>query len=307
MLLDKTGTLTLGAPGVSLVTSRDGLGADELLRLVASVEQMSANVVAQAIVREAHARGSRLVAPTAVEEGPGLGVEGTVDGRRVTAGSHRWLRQRGYDGAGLGASAPGSVLVGVDGTLSGELILTDAVREDAAGAIHRMRTAGVRNVVVVTGDSAAGAEGVAHGLDVDEVHADLSPEGKVAVVRALRDRPGAGPVVMVGDGVNDAPALAAADVGVAMAFGGASVSSETADAVITLDRVDRIADAIAIGRRSLRIARQSVVAGMALSGVAMVVAALGGLPPVAGALLQEGIDVAVILNALRALRGGRAG
>ena len=237
-----------------------------------------------------------------------MGVEGVVEGRRVTAGSRRWLERRGCDaradrfGRG-GAGDSGLVLIGVDGRIAGELTLTDVLREDAGEAIARMRAAGVRRVVVATGDSAAGAERI-RGLDVDEVHADLSPEGKVAVVRTMQSREDIRPVVMVGDGINDAPALATADVGIAMAFGGGTVSSETADVVITLDRLDRVADAIVIGRRSLRIARQSVIAGMALSGVAMIAAALGAIPPVAGALLQEAIDVAVILNALRALRAG---
>ena len=195
------------------------------------------------------------------------------------------------------------MLIGVDGRIAGELTLTDVLREDADEAIARMRAAGVRCVAVATGDSAAGAERI-RGLDVDEVYADLSPEGKVAVVRTMQAREDVRPVVMVGDGINDAPALATADVGIAMAFGGGTVSSETADVVITLDRLDRVADAIVIGRRSLRIARQSVIAGMALSGVAMIAAAFGAIPPVAGALLQEAIDVAVILNALRALRAG---
>ncbi len=305
VLLDKTGTLTLGAPTVRAIVPRDGVGADELLRLVASVEQLSANVVAQAIVTEARARGIALSAPRAVEEGGGLGVEGTVDGRRVTAGSRRWLARQGYDPGADAADADGatgSVMVGIDGVVAGELLLADALRDEAPDAIRRMRAAGVRHVAVVTGDAAAPAGRMARGLDVDAVHADLSPAAKVDVVRRLQ-RDGAGPVLMVGDGINDAPALAAADVGIAMAAAGGTVSSEAADAVVTIDRLDRIADAVAIGRRSLRIARQSVIAGMALSGVAMVVAAFGGIPPVAGALLQEGIDVAVILNALRALRG----
>ena len=150
--------------------------------------------------------------------------------------------------------------------------------------------------------SARSAEEIGRGLGVDEVFAERSPAEKLAVVREIQAQADSRPVVMVGDGVNDAPALAAADVGIAMGAAGATVSAETADAVITVDRLDRVAEAMAIGRRSLAVARQSIVAGMGLSFAAMAVAALGYLPPVAGALLQEGIDVAVILNALRALR-----
>ena len=140
-------------------------------------------------------------------------------------------------------------------------------------------------------------------MGLDEVFADCGPQDKLAVLRGAMGDPAARLVAMVGDGVNDAPALAAADVGIAMAAAGSTVSAEAADVVITVDRIDRVAEGLRIGRRSLSIARQSVLAGMGLSLAAMVAAALGHIPPVAGALLQEGIDVAVILNALRALRG----
>jgi P-type E1-E2 ATPase len=156
---------------------------------------------------------------------------------------------------------------------------------------------------MVSGDRRSVAERIGRKLGMDRVYAEQSPAQKLEVVRSLRAEPRLRPVVMVGDGVNDAPALALADIGVAMGAAGATVSSETADAVITVDRVDRVADALHAGRRALHIARQSVLVGMGLSLAAMLVAAAGYLPPVAGALLQEGIDLAVILNALRALYG----
>ena len=158
-------------------------------------------------------------------------------------------------------------------------------------------------MALATGDREEVAEEIGRLLGVDRVYADQTPAGKVELVHALRDRPELRGVAMVGDGINDAPALAAADVGIAIATAGATISSDTADAVLVVDRIERVADAIRIGRRSLAIARQSVLVGLALSFVAMAFAALGYLPPVQGALLQEGIDVAVILNALRALRG----
>jgi P-type E1-E2 ATPase len=194
------------------------------------------------------------------------------------------------------------VHVGVDDRVAGVLIMADQLRPDAADLVAALHDEGVRDVAMVTGDRRDVAMAVAGQAGLDRVYPEQSPEDKLAVVRAARERPDGRPVVMVGDGVNDAPALALADVGIALAGDSRTVSSETADAVITVDRIDRVAEAVRIGRRSLKIARQSVVAGMSLTLVAMVVAAFGYLPPVAGALLQEGIDVAVILNAMRALR-----
>jgi heavy metal translocating P-type ATPase len=305
VLLDKTGTLTLGAPAVERIVPADGVAPNELLRLAASVDQLSAHVMAEALVHDAEHRGLRLGDPHDVLERPGDGIEGTVDGRRVAVGSKGWLRARGVDAPATAPGGPGraNVLVGLDGVLGGTIVMADSPRPDAAAAIAALREAGARRVAMVTGDDRATADEIARGVGVDEVYADCHPDDKLAVLRTTQRDPASGAVVMVGDGVNDAPALAAADVGVAMAGAGATVSTETADVVITVDRIDRVADALRIGRRSLGIARQSVVAGMGLSLAAMVVAALGYLPPVAGALLQEGIDVAVILNALRALRG----
>ena len=195
------------------------------------------------------------------------------------------------------------MLVGIDGDPAGVIVMADELRPDADRIVDRLRREGVRHVAMVSGDRASVAQRIGDALGVDRVYAEQSPEDKLEVVRTLRNDPALSPVIMVGDGVNDAPALAIADLGIAMGAAGATVSSETADAVITVDRVDRVADAVHTGRRALFIARQSVLAGMGLSIAAMGVAAAGYLPPVAGALFQEVVDVAVILNALRALRG----
>jgi heavy metal translocating P-type ATPase len=311
VLLDKTGTVTLGLPSVDRVVAFDGMAPTELLRLAASVDQLSAHVLAEALVHDAENKGLALAAPERVEEGRGQGVEGVVDGHRVAVGSSAWLRTRGYDGAehaaqeldgGLDAGMA-RILVGVDGELAGAVVMGDRLRDDAQTLVASLREAGIRHLAMVTGDRAAVAQAVGAALGLDRVYADRSPEEKLEVVRALRARAERRPVVMVGDGVNDAPALALADVGIAMGSAGATVSSETADAVIVLDRVDRVVDAIRIGTRSLGIAKQSIVIGMGLSLVAMAAAAVGLIAPVFGALLQEAIDVAVIANALRALRG----
>lgn len=308
VLLDKTGTLTRGRPNVERVVVFDGHSEQELLSLAATVEQLSPHPLAEGIVHDALRRGFVLAHPSAGHEDPGEGVEARVDGHRVGVGGRAWLLERGFTappGADVvqDGAAPGRarVYVGIDDRLTGLLVMADPLRADATELVSALHAAGVRQVAMVTGDRRDVAEAVAAEASLDRVYAEQSPEDKLAVVRALRQRPGLRPVVMVGDGVNDAPALALADVGIALAGESRTVSSEAADAVITVDRVDRVADAVRIGRRTMRIARQSVLVGIGLSSVAMLVAGAGYLPPVAGALLQEAIDVGVILNALRAL------
>ncbi len=303
VLLDKTGTITLGRPELDRVVAADGLPANETLRLAASLDQLSSHPLAKALVAGAEERNLALTIPEQIREEFGRGVRGTVDGHRVLVGSAGWLRAHDIEPrlpAGLdGGDA--KVLVAIDDEFSGVVLVGDRLRADSADLVPRLRDAGVRHVALVTGDKASVADVVGQTLGVDRVYAEQTPEEKLEVVRALHARPDLRGVVMVGDGINDAPALALADVGIAMGSAGATVSSESADAVILVDRVDRVADAIRIGRRSLYIARQSVLAGIALSVVAMGFAAAGYLPPVQGALLQEVIDVGVILNALRAL------
>ncbi len=304
VLLDKTGTITLGHPELDRVVSTNGLATEEMLRLAASLDQLSAHPLAKALVAGAEERDVALTIPLSAEEVFGRGVRGTVDGHAVVVGSGSWLREHdiethlppGLDGGDA------KVLVGVDGALAGVLLIGDRLRSDSSELVPRLRAVGIRHVALVTGDKAGVAERVGQTLGVDRVYAEQTPEEKLEVVRALRDRPDLRGVVMVGDGINDAPALALADVGIAMGSAGATISSEAADAVILVDRVDRVADAIRIGRRSMHIARQSVLVGIGLSLVGMGFAAAGYLAPVAGALYQEAIDVGVILNALRALR-----
>ena len=305
VLFDKTGTLTLGHPMLVRMIPMHGASADETLRLAASLDRLSAHPLADALIVGAQSRGLDLAPANETEETFGRGIRGVVEGHRVVVGSARWLRELEIDPA-LPAdveSGAAKILIAVDGKLAGIALVEDELRGDAVNLVERLRAEGVEHVALVTGDKAAAAARIGDALDFDRVYAEQSPEQKLEVVRALRDRPGLGGVIMVGDGINDAPALALADVGIAMGTLGATVSSETADAVILVDRVDRVADAIRIGRRSLKIALQSVLIGIGASLVAMGFAAAGFLPPVEGALLQEVIDVGVILNALRALRG----
>ncbi len=302
LILDKTGTLTEGTPRIEAIIARNGLAEDAVLRLAAALDQASPHPLARAIVAAARAQGLALPTPRAVAETPGEGVEGVVEGRRVQVGSTAFVSSRvGQDDATLPEADAGAVLVavGIDGRLAGDLVMTDPLRPGSAALIARLRQGGIARILLATGDRASVATRIAVGLGHDGLHAQMSPADKAALVMAER---AGGPVMMVGDGVNDAPALAAAQVGVAMGARGAAASAEAADVVLLLDRLDRLGAGLEIARGARRIALQSVVAGIGLSVLGMIAAALGFLTPVEGALLQEAIDVAVILNALRALR-----
>jgi heavy metal translocating P-type ATPase len=305
LLLDKTGTLTTGRPSVSAIIPAGAGEPAEILRLAASLDQVSAHVLAGAVVDAAIRRGCELVLPQQVEELPGHGIRGLVAGHWVAVGRAGWV---GIDGLPAWAKAARrrarldgalTVFVAVDGVPAGALVLDDPVRPDAARTIRALRDGGISRIVMVTGDRAEVADTVGAVIGVDEVLAERTPADKLDVVRLEHDR---APTIMVGDGINDAPALALADVGVAMGARGSAASSEAADAVLTVDRLDRLGEVRALAHRTRRIALQSVLAGMAMSLAAMAAAAAGLLPAVWGALLQELIDVAVILNALRALR-----
>jgi heavy metal translocating P-type ATPase len=309
IMFDKTGTLTVGGARLVAIEAAPGERADEILRLAGSLEQASHHVVAATIVEAAVAKELRLAVPSDVRETMGSGLEGVVDGRKVLVGSLQLV---------YGASKPEqwaaralrraswrsalSVFVAVEGRTIGAILLADELRRDTPHAVQALRADGVSRIVMVTGDRADAAETIAAALDLDAVLANREPADKVDAVASEQRK---NPTVMVGDGINDAPALAAANVGVAMGARGASASSEAADVVILVDRLDRVAEAVAIARRTHGIALQSIVAGMGMSALAMAFAAFGYLPPIAGALTQEAIDVAVILNALRALSQGR--
>jgi heavy metal translocating P-type ATPase len=308
VMFDKTGTLTVGGARLIAIEAGPGTAPEEVLRLAASLEQASHHVVAAAIVEAALAKGLVLELPDAIHETMGSGLEGRVGGRKICAGSHqlvygarkpedwavRVLRRASWRSAL-------SVFVSVDGRTIGALLLGDELRRETPRAVQTLRKAGVKRIVMVTGDRADAAETIGAALDLDAVLADRVPSDKVDAV-AIEQR--LNPTLMVGDGINDAPALAAADVGIAMGARGASASSEAADVVILVDRLDRVSEAVVIAKRARAIAVQSIGAGMAMSGMAMGLAAFGWLSPVAGALTQEAIDVAVILNALRALVPG---
>ena len=311
VLFDKTGTLTAGHAHVVSVVTAPGWDAGSVLGLAASVEQASPHVLAGTLVREARQRGLELVEPTGVLEEPGIGVSGNAAGKAIWVGA---LSRLGDDplGAWLAAAERrarregcSTTVIIIDGEPAGLILFVDELRADTARALRALRRAGVDRVAMVTGDRLEIAEPIGHSLGIDQVFADRTPGEKLEVIRAESStRPGI--TVMVGDGVNDAPALAAADLGVAMGARGATASSEAADVVLIVDRLDRLPAGVLIAKRARGIARESVVLGMGLSFVGMGFAAAGLLTVVGGALAQEVIDVLAVGNALRALRRPRA-
>lgn len=306
LFFDKTGTLTGGQARLIAIEGAARGGENELLAAAASLEQMSSHVIAAAIVAAARERGLALSVPENVTEIAGSGISGTVAGKRLAAGSLEYIARIATLPQTLrdllertAAEGTSTVLVAVDGEFAGALLLADQLRVETPRALRLLRRAGMRRIVMLTGDRREVAEAIGIGLGVDEVLAEQSPSHKLAVIKQAR---AFGPTLMVGDGVNDAPALAAANVGIALGARGATASAEAADIVLLVDRLDRLAEALHIARRTRAIAVQSVLAGMGLSVLAMLVAAAGYLPPLSGAVLQELIDVAVIASALRVLR-----
>ena len=302
-ILDKTGTLTVGRAAVSEIRLADGWSEAELLRLAASADQASDHVIAEALVTEARRRGLPLSGPTDVEEVAGSGLAATVGPHRVVLGGSRYVASRSEgDPYALRDGVRGdaaTVAVAIDGTLAGLVILADPLRPDAAQVLEGFGHHGISRLVLASGDRQDVVDGIARDLPLDAAIGDLTPTDKLELVQ--REAASA-PTMMLGDGVNDAPALAAATLGIAMGARGSAASSQTAGIVILVDHLDRVLAAVEIAHRTRRIALQSVAGGLLLSLAGMVAAAFGLITPVAGAILQEAIDVAVILNALRALR-----
>ncbi len=300
-VFDKTGTLTIGRPEVVAVDALAPWTEATMLRLAASVEIGSGHHLARSTVDAAARRGIALPTPANVVDSPGLGVRGTVDGQDVAVGAAAWLttlfpEKRQQILAARGAGMRG--VVAVDGEIAGAIEYADHAREGLHGFFDRLHRLGLRHLVLLSGDHQANVDTIARAVGIEDARGDLLPQQKVEAVQQLMQ---AGRrVLMVGDGTNDAPALSAATAGIALAAHGGGIAAEAADAVILCDDLTRVADAIRVGRYAVSIARQSIVVGLGLSGLAMVAASFGYFSPTTGAMLQEAIDVAVILNAVRA-------
>jgi heavy metal translocating P-type ATPase len=297
---DKTGTLTYGSPEVvSVHPVGPGMTQDRLMQIIGSAEQYSSHVLATALRDQALARGLVLVQADKAREVATHGVEAELEGSTVVVGKPAFVAEHatGVVRRTLGAGEA-AVYVGIDGEFAGSVVLRDRVRDEAAETLSMLRSLGVSRLVMVTGDVAETAEHIAEELGFTELHAECLPADKVTIVQSLSPHA----VMMVGDGVNDAPVLAASDVGVAMGARGSTAASESADVVILLDDLHRSARAIQIGQRTIRIALESIWLGIVISVGLMVLAAFGFLAAVLGALLQEVVDLIAILGALRALR-----
>lgn len=302
-VFDKTGTLTVGKPRVSRVIALPGLTEEKVLTYAAALEHGSSHLLARVVVEEAERRYGRLPESAQHHESPGQGLVGVVNGIDVVVGSRAFVSTKAV--ASLDAFAKVEhgeaglrAYVLLAGLPAGMIEYADSLRPELFDFLKVLERLGIHRRVLLSGDRTANAKAVGELAGMNEIHGELLPADKAALVSRFRARGDV--VLMVGDGTNDAPALSAADVGIALAGHGGGVTAEAADVVILVDDLSRVGEAIAISRRTMRIARQSIAVGLVLSGIAMAFAAFGHITPTAGALLQEGIDVAVIFNALRA-------
>ena len=301
-VLDKTGTVTVGRPVVERVEVLNGMSEAALLADVAAVELGSGHHLARSVAAEAESRGIAIPRANDIVEGAGRGVIGTVAGRTVSIGSLSWVAEAAPTASAAFAGLPDQrglvAYVAIAGRPAGAIHFADRLRPEAISTIASLRALGLHRILLLSGDHVEHATAVAAQLGLTEVRGELLPGDKLTAVRDLQSE--GERVVMVGDGTNDAPALSAAEAGVALAAHGGGVSAEAAGLVLLQDDLGRLPLAITLSRRTLRVARQSIGTGLGLSAAGMALAAVGALSPVAGALTQEVIDVAVILWALRA-------
>lgn len=296
---DKTGTVTFGHPRIERVLPAEGFEENRLLQITATAEQFSSHVLAEGIIQEAQERGLEMLEAHDASEIATNGVSAVVDGHNVRVGKKTFIEEVVGDIAQpeLQASQT-AVYISAGDTLGGVIVMADEVREEAAGTIEALRELGVSNIALLTGDNQATANSVGTHIGITDIAGNLLPEDKVRRITEMKQ-----PTLMVGDGINDAPVLAAAGVGVAMGARGASAASESADAVITREDISLVARAVDVGKWTYQVAITAILIGIALSLGLMGFAAFGFIPATIGALLQEVVDLACILYALRALGG----
>ncbi len=304
-IFDKTGTLTLGQPEIVNVVSLSEKDEKEVLRTSASLDQLSLHVLARSLKSHADKKGIPLSIPSNFSEEFGEGVRGEIDGHTFYFGKLGFLKKQGIeitekiykDHEDFQAKGQIAVYHGDKDSVFGIVVFADIIRPEIKKLFDGLRIQGVKNMVMLTGDKKSVAEKIAKDLGIDDVHAEALPEDKVAEVKDHKRQFGI--VAMVGDGVNDAPALAAADVGIALGGHGGSASSDSGDIVIMVDNLERVGEAFTIARRTMSVAKQGIYFGMGVSIILMIIASFGYIQPIYGALFQEGLDVIVILNALR--------
>ncbi len=312
---DKTGTLTYGQPAIVEIRdfscadhAPECTSCDDMLQLAAAVERRSTHPLAQAVVREAHARAkhSSYVAEE-VEMLTGRGVRGKVNGKTVTVGSHAFFdTAHPHDDAicrtvhALEENGNTAMMVGMDERVAGYIAVADRARDDSRVALARLKALGIQKSVMLTGDNAAAAKNIAATLGVDEVRAQLLPDQKLEAVQALRSE--YKNVAMVGDGINDAPALASASVGIAMGGSGTAQALETADVALMSDNLSKLPFAIKISRKALRVIKQNITVSLALKGIFLALA-LPGLATLWMAVIADmGASLLVTINGMRLLR-----
>ncbi|HSX35324.1 MAG TPA: heavy metal translocating P-type ATPase [Patescibacteria group bacterium] len=300
---DKTGTLTQGALKADKLTTYNGFKRTDVLGLAASLELHSNHALAAAVVTKAQGERSKLVKTKNVRELAGKGLVAQVQGKEVLVGRLALLEEYGVNlPASIDARKQGqtATFVAVGGKLAGVITFNDELRTDAKTTLSDLKKLGIRKFMLISGDNQAASRAVAKTLGITEVVYSALPGDKLLAIEKVKERP----VAFVGDGVNDAPVLTAADVGIALGAKGSTAASESADVVIMLDELHRVAESVGIAKRSFAIAKQSILVGIAMSVVLMAVFATGAFKPIYGAAIQELVDVVVIFNALRAHSGG---
>ena len=290
---DKTGTITKGILEVTGVAPVQGFSEAELLRVAASAEQGSAHILARSLVQAV----PQLLPVTDLKEISGQGITATVDGRQVKVGNARFID---VPEAKTDTTA---IYVAIDEKYAGTIYFSDTIRPEASKTMARLKAQGITDLLMVTGDGRTVAEAIAEEVGLTEVHARCLPQDKLTILTSIPKEKR--PVTMVGDGVNDAPALTVADVGIAMGAHGSTAASESADVVILKDDLERVAEAVMISRETMKVAKQSVLIGIFVCVFLMIVASTGVIPALFGAMLQEVVDTVSILSALRAKKSAK--